>query len=425
MIIQNLKTLIGNTPLFLIDEKIHGFKGLEIYAKCEFLNPFGSVKDRTAMGLLEKSGDSEWIIESSSGNTAKALGMLANIEGKKLLDVSRKMHNVEIEDILKIIGVNIHELPAGSECPDPTDPNSPFEVIKKYMRENPNKYFFTDQFANEDNAKIHEITTAKEIDDDIGTPDFFFAGLGTTGSSRGVQNYFANRGDMKNVGIVTAGSSHLPGIRNSQEMFEVGLFKPELYTAYEEVNEQNAIDAMLTLIRNCGLIVGPTSGATFSGMIEFFKKQNPADLVGKKAVFIACDRLEPYTGYLREKRKSLFESEKSEKIPENFSENSVETTDHISLDSNEIIVDMRSYASYEIAHIKGSLSLPFEDLRKYLSHDYLPFPKESKIIFVCPFGEESALLASMAKNLGYNASSLSGGFLEYKEKNSENIISNF
>ena len=77
------------------------------------------------------------------------------------------MHNVEVEDILKIIGVNIHELPAGSECPDPNDPNSPFEVIKKYMQENPNKYFFTDQFANEDNAKIHEITTAKEIDDDI------------------------------------------------------------------------------------------------------------------------------------------------------------------------------------------------------------------------------------------------------------------
>ena len=421
MIIKNIKELIGNTPLLLIDEKIHGIPWAEIYAKCEFLNPFGSVKDRTAMGLLEASGESEWIIESSSGNTAKALGMLAQIEGKQLLDVSRKMHIQEVEDVLKIIGVELHELPAGSECPDPNDPNSPFEVIKKYMRENPWKYYFTDQFSNEWNPKIHELTTAKEIDNDIGSPDFFFAWLGTTGSSKGVQDYFAKTGKMKTVGIATAGSSHLPWIRNSQEMFEVGLFKPELYEGFEEVDEQAAIDNMLVLIRKCGLLVGPTSGATFAWMLNFLKKQKPSDLIGKKAVFIACDRLESYTWYLREKRKSLFEEG-------DFSDNhvmigeSAEITENLDENTGTIVVDMRSYASYEISHIKGSLSFPFEDLRKYLQQDYLPFPKESKIIFVCPFGEESVMLANMAKNLGYNASSLAGGFLEFKEKNPEKII---
>lgn len=149
MIIKSIKEAIGNTPLLEIPENIHGFKGLKIYAKCEFLNPFGSIKDRTAMGLLEASGDHEWIIESSSGNTAKALSALANVEGKKLLDVSRKMHQREVEDIIRIIGTEMTILPAGSECPDPTDPNSPFEVIKKNMNENPGKYFFTDQFASE------------------------------------------------------------------------------------------------------------------------------------------------------------------------------------------------------------------------------------------------------------------------------------
>lgn len=118
---------------------------------------------------------------------------------------------------------------------------------------------------------------------------------------------------MKNIGIITAGHSHLPGIRNSQEMFEVGLFKPEIYDDYEEVNEQDAIDDMLTLIRKCGLMVGPTSGGTYHAMCEYLRKQNPENLVGKTAIFIACDRLEPYTGYLREKRKSLFEENISEK----------------------------------------------------------------------------------------------------------------
>lgn len=85
---------------------------------------------------------------------------------------------------------------------------------------------------------------------------------------------------------------------------------------------------------------------------------------------------------------------------------------------------MRSYVSYEMSHIRGSLNFPFEDLRKYLSNDYLPFPKESKLIFICPFGEESAILADMATKIGYNASSLSGGYLDYSEKNNENIIKN-
>ncbi len=424
MIINDIKTVIWNTPLFLIDEKIHKIPWLEIYAKLEFLNPFGSVKDRTAMGLLEEVWDEKYIIESSSWNTAKALWILASVSWKKLLDISRKMHQQEVEDIIKIVWVDIKSLPAGSECPDPNDPNSPLEVIKRIMKENPGKYFYTDQFWNEWNPRIHEKTTAPEIEKDIWTPDFFFAWLWTTGSSKWVQDYFKNKWDMKTIWIVTAWNSHLPWIRNSQEMFEVWLFKPELYEDFCEVNEQEAIDSMLVLVKQCWLIVWPTSWATFHWMLEYFKKQNPETLKWKKAVFIACDRLEPYTWYLREKRKSLFENENENKKVELDQNVKISHVNEINLNSNdEILVDMRSYASYEIAHIKWSLSLPFEDLRKYLANDYLPFPKESKIIFICPYGEESELLAQMATKIWYNASSLEKGFLQYKDKNPQNIIS--
>jgi hypothetical protein len=75
-------------------------------------------------------------------------------------------------------------------------------------------------------------------------------------------------------------------------------------------------------------------------------------LIGKKAVFIACDRLEPYTGYLREKRKSLFEEENLPKVSENTENITAETTDYIDENSSEILVDMRSYVSYELGHIK-------------------------------------------------------------------------
>lgn len=417
---------IGNTPLVKIDEKIHGIKGLEIFAKCEFLNPFGSVKDRTALGLLQDAWNAENIIESSSGNTAKALGVLAGVFDKKFLTVTNRIKQREVEDILKIIGMEVENLPPWPECPDPNDPHSPFATIQKIMAENPGKYYWTDQYSNLANPAIHEKTTAKEIDDDIGTPDFFFGGLGTTGTTLGVSHYFADTG-MKTVSIITEARSFLPGIRTIEEMQEVGLFKKELYTENEIVNEQDAIDAMLVLIRKCGLLVWPTSGATFSGMLAYLKKQNPADLVGKKAVFIACDRLEPYTGYLREKRKSLFVTKEEISLSlENTGDTQqaeyADTTDAVELNSGEIIIDMRSFASYEMEHIRWSLNFPFDELRKYLIHDYLPFPKESKLVFVCPFGEESAMFASMATKIGYTTSSLRGGFLEYKTHHPEQII---
>lgn len=125
MIIKSITECIGQTPLLLIPESVHGIFGLEMYAKLEYLNPFGSVKDRTALGIL-KGSEALDIIESSSGNTAKALGILAGLAGQKFLTVTNRIKQREIEDILRIIGVEIKNLPPGSECPDPNDPNSPF-----------------------------------------------------------------------------------------------------------------------------------------------------------------------------------------------------------------------------------------------------------------------------------------------------------
>jgi cysteine synthase len=102
MILQSITEYIGNTPLLLIPESVHGIVGIKIYAKLEYLNPFGSIKDRTALGILKKSGDTD-IIESSSGNTAKALGILANLNEKKFLTVTNRIKQKEVEDILRII----------------------------------------------------------------------------------------------------------------------------------------------------------------------------------------------------------------------------------------------------------------------------------------------------------------------------------
>jgi cysteine synthase/rhodanese-related sulfurtransferase len=386
------------------------------------MNPFGSIKDRTALSLIQWAWEASTIIESSSGNTAKALGILASIQGKKFISVTSKIKQKEVEDILRIIDVDIRNLPPGSECPDPNDPNSPFKVIQSIIDQDPDIYYWTDQYTNMANPNVHTETTAKEIEKDIWTPDFFFSGLGTTGSSRGISEYFSWKWDMKSIGIITAGSSYIPGIRNNREMWEVGLFEKSYYLHFEEVHDTDATDAMLLLIRKTGILVWPTTWATYHGMIQYLQKQDPISLQWKKIVFIACDRLEPYTSYIREKKPGIFGEETHNEWAQALGESN--TIDIIPEDlSNHLIIDMRSYDSYKIWHIRWSLSFPFSELGRYTKEGYLPFPKEKELIFVCPYGEESVLMSQIANTLLYTSYSLNHGYLEYKKRNPQTIIS--
>lgn len=418
MILTSIIEHIGNTPLLLIPEDIHGFIGLEIYAKLEFLNPFWSIKDRTALGIMKESGNKD-IIESSSGNTAKGLGILANLSNKKFLTVTNRIKQKEIESILKIIWVEIKNLPPGSECPDPHDPNSPFWVIKRIVSENPWKYYWTDQYTNEANPAIHRDTTAREIDDDIGIPDFFFSGLGTTGSSRGIIEYFDEKiWEMKSIGIITAVGSYIPWIRNSHEMSEVWLFVKKYYTDIIPVNDQDAIDSMLTLIQKCGMLVWPTTWAVYHGMISYLRSLDLESLNRKKVVFIACDRVEPYTSYIREKCPDLFEWNKKKKgIQKTILWKSQEILYQEFYDSfeNFLIIDLRSCGSYDLGHIDGSICVSSPEIQNFISKWFLPFPKEKHIVFICPYWEESIIISQIANGMGYETSSLKWGYQEYIE----------
>ncbi len=411
MIITSIIEQIWNTPLLLIPEEIHGIVGLEIYAKLEYLNPFWSVKDRTALGILKGSEDQD-IIESSSGNTAKALWILANLSGKNFLTVTNRIKQKEIEDILRIIWVDIQSLPPGSECPDPHDPNSPFWVIQRIISEHPWKYYWTDQYTNIENSQIHHDTTAREIDDDIGTPDFFFSGLWTTGSSRGIVEYFSEKSwEMKSIGIITAAGSYIPWIRNSHEMWEVWLFIKKYYVDIIPVSDSDAIESMLVLIRKCGILVWPTTWAIYSGMITYLRSLQSDNLIAKKVVFIACDRVDPYTSYLREKRSELFTKSKEEKSEaRKLWERRMISMEMLSI-GKYLLVDMRSYPSYELEHLSWSISFPFYKLQEYVKDGYLPFPKDLPLVFICPFWEESAIMSQIANWLGYDSFSLEWGLL--------------
>ena len=227
MVYKSIIDLIGNTPLVEISKDIHKIKNVNLYAKLEIYNPFGSVKDRTAYAMLkdhleEIKEKNLTVIESSSGNTAKALSVLCNINDIDFKTVTNRIKIPEVKDILKTFGANILELPGLSECPDPSDPNDSLKVISKIMAASPGKYFYPDQYSNPNNPSMHYHTTGKEIWDDLGKVDYFFGALGTTGSSRGIIEYLQEQNpELKKIGIISKTGGMIPGIRNEEEMMEV------------------------------------------------------------------------------------------------------------------------------------------------------------------------------------------------------------
>lgn len=306
---ENITDAIGNTPLVRIDPAVHGLRHIDLYAKLEMLNPFGSLKDRAAWnmvrGRLPGAGErGETVVELSSGNTAKALALIAGMHGLPFKSVTNRMRVPEIKDLLLLLGAEIEELPGRSECLDPTDTEDPLTLFHQQLGRTGGAHLHTDQYFNALNTAAHATGTGPEIVADLDgrAPDWFIACVGTAGSSTGVASALrAHDPAVRVVGLVGEKSDFIPGIRTIDEVQEVGIFDPATYDAIEPVSADEALDGMLTLLRRCGLLAGPTGGAAYSGAVRHLR---PLDRESggpgrRTAVFIVCDRVESYLGYVR------------------------------------------------------------------------------------------------------------------------------
>jgi cysteine synthase B len=424
MVLDSVLDYIGDTPLLKIPEAVHGVGNAEIYAKCELFNPFGSVKDRTALALVREHIDDlkesgRTFLESSSGNTAKAMQAILSMRGVKFKTITNRIKSPEVRDILLALGTEIDELPGLSECPDLTDPNDPITFIENIIARNPEKYFQNSQYYSKDNPGIHH-ETGREIFDDIGAPDYFFGMLGTTGSTRGISEFLSDKNkDMKTIGVVAAKGNYLPGVRNMDEMFEVGLFDRKIYAEVAEVFEDEAILAMSRLNRQCGLLCGPTTGGAFAACVSYLKKLAPTRPV--KAAFVACDRLEWHMSYLKKRMPELFGSEKKFGIA-CLSGDDLDSARVIPADGAEewigankpLIIDLRGNSAFALSHIPGSINIVdsiFEDVVRYAP----PFSKGTEVLLACPVGEKSRMFSALLNKKGFAAHSLGGGLTKYVE----------
>jgi cysteine synthase/rhodanese-related sulfurtransferase len=428
---ESILDTIGDTPLVRIPAEVHGLRNIDLYAKLEMLNPFGSVKDRPAWnmardGLADAVERGDSIVELSSGNTAKALAVIAAMHGLPFKSVTNRMKVPEIKDLLLLLGAQIEELPGQTECLDPTDTEDPLTRMYRMLSEEGNGYLHTDQYFNPRNLQAHRGGTAPEIIKDLDGrgPDIFIACVGTAGSSTGVAGVLREHNpDVSVVGLVATKSDFIPGIRNIDEVNEVGLFDPANYDTIEAVTAQEAIDGMLTLNRRCGMLGGPTGGAAYYGAVRHLKTIDEQLTERRTAVFIVCDRVESYMSYVRERRPELLKQPPRANSVDTLTDTEIaaaasvdvaEARAWIDADS-PLVVDLRGPFAYSASHIGGSINV-VDELFDELVRGGLPFGPGKPVLLVCPVGEKSARYTALLARMGHReVRSLRGGVVAWRD----------
>lgn len=301
---------IGNTPLIKLKYPSE-ITGCEIYGKAEFMNPGGSVKDRTALGiildaeekgLLEPNGQ---IIESSFGNTAIGLALVANARGYKLKIVMPNITVPSKRDIIKNMGAELMLVDA-LPYSNPGNYQRVAERITKEENEKGNKIFWASQFENLANYKFHEKTTAKEIYDQTnGLIDGFTCAIGTGGTLTGVGNGLKNFNNNVKIACTDSQGSSMfkyftEGIpeKKGDESITEGIGQARVTKNLEKcivdmsyyVDDKECMKILYKLIKNEGLFLGLSSGVNVMGAIKMAKEIGP----GKKIVTILCDDANKY-----------------------------------------------------------------------------------------------------------------------------------
>ena len=278
MIHNSILKTIGDTPIVRLD-KIGANLDCKLFAKCEFLNPGGSLKDRIGLRMIEeaekegriKPGDT--LIEPSSGNTGIGLAIVAAVKGYKLIITMPEKMSMEKEVILKSLGAKIVRTPTEAAH---DDPESLLGVARRLHSEIPNSHIL-DQYANPNNPDAHYFGTAEEILGEFGDNlSMVVIGAGTGGTITGIAKRLKKSiHNIEVVGVDPIGSILGGGSEvNTYHVEGIGYdFFPDvldntLVDRYIKTNDQDAFTMARKLILEEGLLIGGSSGSVVWGAIE-------------------------------------------------------------------------------------------------------------------------------------------------------------
>jgi len=300
MILNNILEAIGNTPIVRLD-KVGSELRCNLFAKCEYLSPGGSVKDRIGFRMIdeaEKSGQikpGDTLIEPSSGNTGIGLALAAAVKGYKLIITMPEKMSMEKEVVLEALGAKIIRTPTEVSY---DDPKSLFGVAKQLQKETPNSHIL-DQYSNNNNPDSHYYGTAQEIIDEFGDNlDMVVISTGTGGTITGIAKKLKESiTNIEIVGVDPVGSILGGGSDISPYHVEgIGYdFFPEvldnsLVDRYIKTTDEDSFVMAKKLIKEEGLLIGGSCGAAVWGAIEAAKNLDP----NKNVLVILPDSIRNY-----------------------------------------------------------------------------------------------------------------------------------
>lgn len=300
MIYSNILETIGNTPVVKINHLSQGLE-CELYAKCEFFNPGGSIKDRIAYRMVknaERKGlirPGDTLIEPTSGNTGIGLALAGAVLNYNVIITMPNKMSQEKQVVLERLGATIYRTPTEAAW---NDPDSHISLAKELQKKIPNSHIL-DQYGNPDNPAAHYEGTAEEIIEDFGKNlDMVVATMGTGGTITGIAKRLkAFNPKIKVIGVDPIGSILGGGDEVKSYLVEgIGydffpdVLEREWIDRYIKTDDASSFQMARALIREEGLLVGGSSGAAVFAALQAAKDLKK----GQKCLVILPDSIRNY-----------------------------------------------------------------------------------------------------------------------------------
>lgn len=427
-ILEMLSSVDNPTPIVRL-QRVVPYKHTRVYAKLEWYNPFGAVKDRVAANLIadaeRRGAQLENLVEPTSGNTGMGLAMMSNARGYHFSATLSSEIPLEKRSALRLFGANLVEL-QDELCPMPGQPEGAMARAAE-MGARPG-WTSLNQYKNPANPDAHFRTTGPEIWRQTGGKiTHFVAGLGTCGTITGTGRFLKSQNAaIKVFGAHPTVGHDIPGVRSRRALALTDFFKPEEYDGVFEITDDEAYGLCKRVIQEESIIAGPTSAMALAGVFKAVP-----DEPGNVCVVVFPDNAFKYMTSFQKHLPELFPAAAPPPPPaggafaaqlEAAAAFAAKSPDVIApaqaaqlVEAGATLLDVRNPDEVRRQGITGALNLPLSDLTASPGLG-LPADRDAPIVTICAAGKRSLYALLLLKAQGYrDVKSVSGGIAAWSE----------